>query len=128
MSKFNKKTANIIWFEIPADKPERAQKFYSKLFGWKINPMPGMEGYWHINTGGRDDMPDGGLMGRMHPSQPITNYINVPSVSKASAKVKKLGGIICKPKTAVPGMGYLAICRDTEKNVFALWEVNMKAK
>jgi len=67
-------------------------------------------------------------MGRMHPSQPITNYINVPSVSKASAKVKKLGGIICKPKTAVPGMGYLAICRDTEKNVFALWEVNMKAK
>lgn len=120
--------ANIIWFEIPADKPERAQKFYNKLFGWKINAMPGMKDYWHIDTGGKNDMPDGGMMPRMFPGQPITNYIRVPSVSKASVRIKKLGGIICKTKMAVPGMGYLAICRDTEKNMFALWEVNPKAK
>jgi hypothetical protein len=31
-------------------------------------------------------------------------------------------------KTAVPNMGYFAICRDTENNEFALWEINMKAK
>ena len=30
--------ASIVWFEIPADKPERAREFYGKLFGWKINP------------------------------------------------------------------------------------------
>ena len=130
MSKAKKKTAaNIIWFEIPADKPERAQKFYSQLFGWKITPFPGgMADYWHIDTGGDEATPDGGLMKRMHPAQTITSYVNVPSVTRAMAKVKRLGGKICKPKTAVPGMGYLAICLDTENNTFALWEINPKAK
>jgi len=130
MSKSKKSIpANLIWFEIPADKPERAQKFYGAMFGWKINPFPGMEGnYWHIDTGGKDDMPDGGLMVRKCPGQPITNYIRVPSVTKGMAKVKKLGGTVCKPKTGVPGMGYFAICLDTEENMFALWEVNMKAR
>jgi len=129
MSKTKKApAANIVWFEIPADKPERAQKFYKALFGWKINPIPGMMEYWHIDTGGPDDSPDGGMMTRMHASQQITNYVNVPSVTKAMAKVVKLGGKICKPKTEVPGMGCFAICQDTENNTFALWEVKMKSK
>ena len=64
----------------------------------------------------------------MHPQQPITNYVSVPSVTKAAAKVEKLGGTVCKPKTAVPGMGYFAICLDTEGNTFALWEMNERAK
>jgi predicted enzyme related to lactoylglutathione lyase len=129
MSKSKKATtANIIWFEIPADKPERAQKFYSGLFGWKIEPFPGMTDYWHIDTGGGDDTPDGGMITRKHTRQPITNYVNVPSVTRAMAKVEKLGGTVCKGKTAVPQMGYFAICRDTENNEFALWEINQNAK
>jgi predicted enzyme related to lactoylglutathione lyase len=129
MSK-SKKTlpANIVWFEIPADKPERARAFYGALFGWKIEKFPGMSDYWHIDTGGSDDSPDGGLMARKHPGQAITNYINVESVTKSAAKVKKLGGKICVTKTAVPQMGYFIVCQDTEDNTFALWEMNKKAK
>jgi predicted enzyme related to lactoylglutathione lyase len=129
MSK-TKKTApaSIIWFEIPADKPERAKKFYGKLFGWKINPFPTMPDYQHIDTGGADASPDGGLMKRMHPGHTITQYVLVPSVTRFMAKVEKLGGSICKPKTAVPQMGYFAICQDTENNTFAIWEMNPKAK
>jgi len=128
-----KAAASIIWFEIPADKPERAKKFYHRLFGWKINPFPGMtapeaQNYQHIDTGGPDASPDGGLMARMHPGQSITQYVSVPSVAKSMARVKQLGGEVCKPKTAVPGMGYFAICRDTENNTFAIWEMNPKAK
>ena len=52
----------------------------------------------------------------------------VSSVDESAAKVEKLGGTICKPKTAVPQMGYFAICRDTEGNEFALWEANEGAK
>ena len=129
MSKARKKlAANIIWFEIPADKPARAKKFYGKLFGWKINPFPGMPDYQHIDTGGADASPDGGLMKRMHPGHTITTYVNVPSVTRAMAKVRQLGGKICRPRTAVPEMGYFAICQDTEKNVFAVWEINRNAK
>ena len=129
MSKTKKTTpANIIWFEIPADNPNRAKEFYSKLFGWKINLFPGMQDYWHIDTGGSDDTPDGGLMARKHPAQPITNYVNVPSVTQFMGKAEKLGGKICVPKTAVPQMGYFAICQDTENNTFAIWESDGNAK
>ena len=128
MSKAKKIPASIIWFEIPADKPERAKKFYQSLFGWKIKAFPTMPDYHHIDTAGPDASPDGGLMKRMHPDHTITNYVRVPSVSKAAAKVQKLGGEICRPKTAVPEMGYFVICKDTEGNTFALWEVNDEAK
>lgn len=120
--------ANIVWFEIPADKPERAKKFYGSLFGWKIKAFPGMGDYWHIDTGGPDSAPDGGMLTRKHERQPITNYIHVASVVKSAAKVGKLGGTVCMGKTAVPGMGYFAICRDTENNEFALWEMDKEAK
>jgi predicted enzyme related to lactoylglutathione lyase len=123
-----KQAANIIWFEIPADEIERAKKFYKSLFGWKIGPIPGMSDYWHIDTGGADDSPDGGMMVRKHPGQGITNYVWVPSVTKAAAKVVKLGGQVCVPKTEVPGMGYFAVCQDTENNTFAVWEMMAKKK
>ena len=120
--------ANIVWFEIPADNVERAMKFYSALFGWKIKKFPGGMEYWHIDTGGPDASPDGGLMARKHPKQAVTNYVFVESVNKAAAKVEKLGGKICMAKTAVPQMGFFVICLDTENNQFALWEKNEKAK
>jgi predicted enzyme related to lactoylglutathione lyase len=120
--------ASVVWFEIPADDTGRARNFYGKLFGWKMNPLPHMADYWHLDTGGPDASPDGGLMKRLHPTHTITTYISVPSVNRYMAKVQKLGGTICKTKTAVPGMGYFALCQDTENNTFAIWEMNPKAK
>ena len=120
--------ASLVWFEIPADNPKRATAFYSALFGWKIQPFPTMPDYSHIDTGGADASPDGALMKRMHPGHTTTPYFFVASVTRGMAKVKKLGGKICRPKTPVPHMGYFAVCLDTEKNAFALWEVNPKAK
>lgn len=120
--------SSLVWFEIPADNPERAKNFYGSLFGWKIEPFTGMTDYWHIDTGGGDDTPDGGLITRKHPRQPITNYVSVASVDESAAKVETLGGKICESKTAVPQMGYFVICQDTEGNEFALWEVDSSAK
>jgi len=130
MSKSSKPIpASIVWFEIPADDLARAYKFYKSLFGWKINPLPGaaVPEYQHIDTGGADASPDGAMLKRMHPTHTITQYVLVPSIEKAAAKVRKLGGADCRPKTAVPGMGYFAICQDTENNAFALWECSEKA-
>lgn len=127
--KKSRTVASIVWFEVPADDLDRAKKFYQSMFGWSFTKLPAaINDYWHIDTGGPDASPDGGMMLRMHPQQPITNYVSVPSVTKASAKVEKLGGTVCKQKTAVPGMGYFAICLDTEGNTFALWEMNERAK
>ena len=122
----------VVHFEIPADDVERAQKFYGELFGWKIekftSPMP-MD-YWMIMTGAKaGEMGlDGGMLKRQHPDQRITMYIDVPSVDEYMDKVKKLGGQVCVPKTAVPGMGYFAVCLDQENNGFGLWENNPSAQ
>jgi hypothetical protein len=64
-------------FEIPADNIERAKSFYSKLFGWEIKEIPGMD-YWMITTSGEKPV-GGGMMKRQNPGQPIVNYIDVPS-------------------------------------------------
>ena len=129
MNKSEKKqSASIVWFEIPADNSDRAKAFYSNLFGWKINPFPGGGDYWHIDTGGTDDTPDGALKARRHAREPIVNYVSVDSVAEFSKKIEKLGGKICMPKTAVPQMGYFAVCQDTEGNAFGIWQSDANAK
>ena len=95
--KNNGAPASIVWFEIPADNVDRARTFYGKLFGWKIERFPGPRPYWHIDTGGAEATPDGGMMERQCPEQSVTNYVGVPSVDEAAAKVEKLGGrIACR--------------------------------
>jgi predicted enzyme related to lactoylglutathione lyase len=120
---------SIVWFEVPADDVPRARDFYTNLFGWKTNPMPGPHEYWHLDTGGPDASPDGGVIKRQNAGhRGITSYVAVSSVSEWAAKVQKLGGQVCVPKTPVPTMGYFAICTDTEGNMFGLWETDSNAK
>jgi predicted enzyme related to lactoylglutathione lyase len=127
-AKANVLAHNVVWFEVAADDIERAKAFYGSLFGWKIEKFPGDMDYWHIATGSEDRMKDGGMMKRKHPGQGITNYVGVASVDKFVAKVEKLGGKVCLAKTAVPHMGYFAVCADTENNVFGLWETDENAE
>jgi predicted enzyme related to lactoylglutathione lyase len=65
----------IVHFEIPADDVERARKFYTDLFGWKIEKTPEMD-YWMVTTSGEKQV-DGGMMKRQDPQQQITNYFAV---------------------------------------------------
>ncbi|HEX7179227.1 MAG TPA: VOC family protein [Nitrososphaeraceae archaeon] len=126
----------LVHFEIPSDDIDRSKKFYNELFGWTIEKLPeeslpeGME-YFIIST--VDDKGNkalsGGMMKRQNPQQQgITNYIDVKSVDEYSTKVEQLGGKVMIPKKPVPGMGYFAICSDTENNSFGIWETDANAK
>ena len=125
----------IVYFQIPSDDIERSKEFYNQLFGWKIdkfhesNTPEGMEN-WTVTT--TDDKGNkalsGGMSKRQMPQQQITNFIDVKSVDEYSSKVEKLGGKVVVPKTAVPGMGYYAVCVDTENNSFGIFESNESAK
>jgi len=123
----------IVHFDIPSDNIERSKKFYSDLFGWKMDKWSGsseaME-YWLIST--VDDKGNkalgGGMGKRQSPQQQITNFIDVKSVDEYSSKVERLGGKVISPKMAVPGMGYMAVCTDTENNGFGIFEKDQTAK
>lgn len=128
----------IVHFEIPADDPERAAKFYRELFGWTINKWEGsaaggME-YWMVQTVPTDDsgMParpgvNGGLMRRMFPGQPPVNYISVENVNDFVRRAERLGAKMLMDKTPVPGMGWFAQLKDPEGNIFAVWELDPSA-
>jgi uncharacterized protein len=134
----------IVHFEIPADNPERAAKFYRELFGWDIKRFEGSsEGmdyrpenfeYWMVNTvptdaQGRPTEPgvNGGLMRRMFPNQAPVNYVSVESVDDFVRKAERLGAKVLMGKSPVPGMGWFAQLTDTEGNVFAVWELDPSA-
>jgi predicted enzyme related to lactoylglutathione lyase len=121
--------STIVHFDVPAENIDRAKKFYTELLGWKFESWPGME-YYLITTTNLEGVPGvgGGMGKRMDPSQRMVNYFGVKSIDAAIQQVKNLGGRMLSDKMAVPTMGYLANCADTEGNTFGLWEENHEAR
>lgn len=112
----------VVHFEINADQPERAISFYKEVFGWKIEEYKD-GGYWLIMTGKKGDVGiDGGLQKRESPKDSTMNYIDVPSVDEFTAKITAKGGSVVKPKMAIPEVGHIAVCKDTEGNTFGIIE------
>jgi predicted enzyme related to lactoylglutathione lyase len=117
----------VVHFEIPADDVEKLRKFYSELFGWKIERMPGPVEYWGIatvpvNEKGMPQRPgvNGGMMKRQNPEHKPVNYIAVESVDEYVKKIEALGGRVIAPKMEVPGIGWWALALDPEGNQFAI--------
>jgi predicted enzyme related to lactoylglutathione lyase len=129
--------ANIAYFEIPADNVDRAKHFYNSLLGWKIAPtktpmdpkMAAAMNYQDIITGDPKEgtMSMGGMYKRQM-SEPIINYVVVDDIDKVLAKVEKLGGKIAVPKKEIPGVGPIAVIKDSEGNAIGLWKPSMDMK
>lgn len=116
-----------IHFEIPAEDPDRAIKFYQTLFGWKFQKWDGPMPYWLISTGEGEPGINGGLMPRHHPDQPCVNTMNVTDLDASLTLAEKSGGQCVVPKMAVPGVGWLAYCKDTEGHIFGMMQNDPKA-
>lgn len=74
----------IVHFDIPADDVESMRRFYTEIFGWKIEKTPGPMEYWTIETIPVDEhmMPiwpgvNGGMMRREALEQKLVIYISV---------------------------------------------------
>lgn len=116
----------VIHFEIPVDDPDRAQAFYEEAFGWAISASP-MPVDYRLATTGRDDEP--GIDGALTPRTEMSAWIHVAvdSVDKAVRKVEEAGGESLTPKMPIPGVGFMAYCRDTEGNQLGVYEADPAA-
>jgi predicted enzyme related to lactoylglutathione lyase len=112
----------VAHFEINADDPERAVKFYEEAFGWKINQWEGPMEYWLIETGEEGEPGINGAIMRREQQWSTVNTIEVPSYEEFAKKVGEAGGQIVTPKQPIPGVGYHSYCLDTEGNVFGILE------
>jgi predicted enzyme related to lactoylglutathione lyase len=116
-----------IHFEIPADNPERAQAFYRSVFGWQFTKWDGPMPYWLVQTGAEGPGIDGGVHQRAFPGQGPVNTIDVPSCDEFVRKIETAGGAVKVPKMAIPGMGWLAYCADSEGNLFGIMQQDERA-
>lgn len=126
--------ARVVHFEIHAEEPQRAIEFYQSIFGWTFQKWEGPQEYYLIITG-PDDKPgiNGGLIKRMGTldGTAVIAYvctIDTESVDETAGKVWDKGGQIVVPKMAVPGVGWLVYCKDTEGNIFGVMQEDREAR
>jgi predicted enzyme related to lactoylglutathione lyase len=123
----------VIHFEIHAENPERAIAFYQNLFGWKFERW-GTEEYWVVYTGPKSEPGiDGGLLKRKGPIDGVAVIayvctIDVVSLDETVTKALAKGGQMALPKMPIPGMGWLAYCKDSEGNIFGMMQADPAAK
>jgi predicted enzyme related to lactoylglutathione lyase len=121
----------VMHFEIPVDDLDRAKRFYGSIFGWDLKDTPGMD-YTSVETTPVDEQQrpkdpgaiNGGMFKRtaeMPVSVPVITII-VNSIDDALKQVESFGGTVVKPSEEIPGMGSYAYAKDTEGNIFGLWQ------
>jgi predicted enzyme related to lactoylglutathione lyase len=119
----------VVHFEINADDPERAVQFYKKVFDWKVEKWDGPVDYWLVTTGDESEPGiNGAIARRTEAAEATVNTVDVPSIDRCVAKVKENGGSVIVPKMPVPGVGWLAYCKDTEGNTFGMMQADTNAK
>jgi predicted enzyme related to lactoylglutathione lyase len=120
--------SRVVHFEVHAEDPERAIRFYSAVLGWSFRHWGGPQDYWLITTGPADQPGiDGGMVRRQGviDGQAVIAFVctvAVDSVDDTMAKALENGGTIALPKMAIPGVGWLAYVKDTEGNIFGMMQ------
>jgi hypothetical protein len=113
----------VIHFEIPAQDMERAGRFYREALGWTVKGWDGPVEYLLVGTGsGETPGIDGGILRAGELIHGVVNTASVDDLEAALARVTAAGGTIERGRQPVPGVGYMAYCRDTEGNVFGLMQ------
>lgn len=115
-------------FEIPAEDLERAKNFYSSVFGWKLQDVPGME-YVMADTVERDENrqpiggTNGGIIRKNAEYAKVTSVtVTVPDLEATVKTVLRSGGKLLKEKQKFLDLGFVAYVEDTEGNVVGLWQ------
>jgi predicted enzyme related to lactoylglutathione lyase len=123
----------VVHFEVHAEDPERAIRFYEAVLGWRFQRY-GEAPYWLIITG-EEGTPgiNGGLVPRRGKIDgtaviAIVCTVDVDDLDATLAWAERAGAVTALPKQAVPGVGWLAYVKDTEGNIFGMLQSDRHAK
>lgn len=129
----------VVHFEIHAVDQEKLGKFYAGVFGWEIReweipvgPALPENRYWVVLTAPKESKEsgiNGGMVMRRGSApkggEPVASFVCTVQVSSVDEYLKKIdaaGGRNVVPKMAVPGVAWLAYCKDPEGNIFGIYE------
>lgn len=108
----------LVHVEIDAADADRAQGFWSGVFGWEIGPPMSPEMDYRMFQTAENQ---GGAIVASDEPGPLRVYFDTEDIDASIAKVRELGGE-AEDKMPVPGHGWFAGCLDTEGNRFSLWQ------
>ena len=121
--------SRVVQFEIQAEQPDRAARFYAEALGWTIGPPDGPTGRRPVATGETaGDVIQGVIVPRSLGAPGTINIISVPSADGYAARVGRNGGKVLTQKLKVPGVGYMIYCQDTEGVTFGLLQSDPAVK
>ena len=108
----------ITWFEVNGPEPDQTAKFYSEVFGWHTETVPG--NYILIDTHSGAGM-NGGI-GQTREGQPPHSvfYVENPDIQKLLDQAEKLGAKTVVPVTEIPDMVTFAQFSDPFGNLVGL--------
>jgi uncharacterized protein len=111
----------FVHVELNTTDVSKSKEFYSQLFDWKLEEMPGPTEYTMIKVG---EGTGGGIMKHPVPGAPSAwlSYVLVDDIHAATAKAKALGANIIRDATAIPGYGAFSIFIDPTGAMLALWQ------
>lgn len=121
--------SRVVHFEFSADDTRRAQEFFAEIFGWRFEKYEGGEvEYWTVLTGeGEDDGINGGMGPRPPMNPAIVNTIGVDDLDATLERIEASGGSVAMRKMPIPGMGWVAYFRDTEDNLWGVYQSDDEA-
>jgi predicted enzyme related to lactoylglutathione lyase len=100
--------------QLNTSDPERAQEFYTGVFGWRFDKVADEPAYWGIYNG---DRLNGGMM-EGSPSAWLV-YFGSESVDEDAGRIAELGGQLIVEPMPVPG-GHILVAQDPQGAVFGL--------
>jgi len=109
----------IVHVEFSAHDREAAGKFYSDVFGWKVQQVPEMNYATFEAEGG----PGGGFnpVSDNYPAGTVAVYIQTDDIDATLAKITAAGGKVLVPKSEIPNTGWFAFFSDPTGNQVALY-------
>jgi predicted enzyme related to lactoylglutathione lyase len=111
----------VVWFEVMGQDGAQLQRFYTDLFGWKIDASNPMKYGMVEATKGRG-IPGGvGELGDQ-PWPKTTFYVSTTDINASLEEATKLGGKTVMPRTELPGGTILGFFADPGGNTVGLVE------
>jgi len=108
----------LSWNELASPDPDGSADFYRELFGWKIEPFEGMDGYLGIQTS--DGHSNGGIRAAAE-NEPTywLVYFGSDDAEAGAARATELGATVLAAMDI--GVGKIAALQDPQGAVFALY-------